>query len=451
MFPEIVVGLLPILLAPSLFFGSTWLAIRSAERALTRAGLKTRRVRDFGTRFNQASVEKLASTLTDDQLFWSRYLPDHNPAAKIVITNELLRRGYSTGSLSHWSPPPSDLTVPPAFPGTMGIATYKTLISRTGLARRAWKIVFVFSLMAFLSGLALEHIYGVPDTFSHNSWATQLEVFENDGIAELYICVKQVAGLSPFVFLSAPIFVAFKYRRRNLRILLLRPFYETELSTPLRQFVVRHLVPAGLVYTLSDPGYRPNRLLRTLAWLPIDGASLWSGLLSVVTKDSIRVAFVRNENSFRRLQCFLLRRNQPSIWSFVFRQAFNVRSKDEWWQPCVAMLMHSSEVILVDLSLVKQGTVWELNQLGARGLFDKCVFISNEGFEIEAVRSLQDHGHGYFGRNMPKVHVYGADGTPRDSAAFSAKLESMMGQALAERGRGIIGSAHVPVQSQTAQ
>jgi hypothetical protein len=113
-------------------------------------------------------------------------------------------------------------------------------------------------------------------------------------------------------------------------------------------------------------------------------------------------------------------------------QAFNIRSSDDWWQMCIHMLMHSCEVILVDLSKVKEGTGWELNQLRAKNLLSKCVFIIGEEHIADIGPVLEEYfppGH------APAVHVYSNKGQPSDRQAFDTRFDAIMESGLAGWGR----------------
>jgi hypothetical protein len=47
------------------------------------------------------------------------------------------------------------------------------------------------------------------------------------------------------------------------------------------------------------------------------------------------------------------------------------------------MLMHSCEIVVVDLSWVKEGTAWELNELHQRALLTRCIFVAGESGAAE--------------------------------------------------------------------
>lgn len=79
-----------------------------------------------------------------------------------------------------------------------------------------------------------------------------------------------------------------------------------------------------------------------------------------------------------------------------------------WWKETILMLMRSCQVIVVDLSKVKEGTAWELNQIAALGLLPKCLFIVS-GNHLDGSPTLLGS---YFGDDAlsSTVHSYGPTG-----------------------------------------
>jgi len=103
-------------------------------------------------------------------------------------------------------------------------------------------------------------------------------------------------------------------------------------------------------------------------------------------------------------------------------QALNVRSSDNWWQLCILMLIHSCDAIVIDLSKVKAGTEWELNQLRARELRSRCIFVVGDEQLASAQATLEAI---YPDETPPAVHAYGPDGRLRDASAFDSELQAV--------------------------
>src|SRR4029077_5931687 len=116
--------------------------------------------------------------------------------------------------------------------------------------------------------------------------------------------------------------------------------------------------------------------------------------LGSVFGHSTRIQTVTSARGFRKLTARMLQEQTLSFWSFITAgQAFNVKSSDDWWKMCFRMLMHSCEIVVVDLSKVQEGTAWELGELRRSGLFDKCVLTVGESH----MDSLADTLKSYFG------------------------------------------------------
>ena len=210
-------------------------------------------------------------------------------------------------------------------------------------------------------------------------------------------------------WVASPLLAGFLFRNRALRILLLRPFGATRMTTALRRLVPKHLGPEGYVFTLSDRNYRPRQSIGALLLVPVRTFHiLVTYLFGPILRNSIRICSVCNERRFRKLQSILLRKFRPSCWSFLTAgQAFNFQSTGDWCQSCMQLLMQSCDVIVVDLSKVKAGTAWELDELRLCDLQDKCLFVTGEEYLADAGQVLDAH----FGDvELPSVHLYGHKG-----------------------------------------
>ena len=84
-------------------------------------------------------------------------------------------------------------------------------------------------------------------------------------------------------------------------------------------------------------------------------------------------------------------------------QAFNIRSTDSWWKLCIQMLLQSCEIIVVDVSKVKQGTDWELNQIRAKSLLSKSIFVVSEDAAEQAGPILERY---FDAAEMPPISAF---------------------------------------------
>jgi hypothetical protein len=377
------------------------------RRRLREAGLVKHRVSAFASRStSEEACREVASRLDDQALFWAYFLPEHGQQAKTIVREELERRGCSRTDIESWSPAPREVAVPPAVEKAVSPERYASLMRFKRWLFNAYLVLML--LTAMLLVFITYDLYSLGQLRNLGSVVPVLAIF-------LWI----VAGLS-----------AMPFRNRALRILLLRPFGERKMTRALKRFVCRNVGRAGNVFTLSDRNYKPNLLITLLLRVPAEGFDLLALLmLGPLIRSSKRVATVRRESKFRKLERHLLRKATPAFWSFLAGdQAFNIRSSDDWWQMCIHMLMHSCEIIVVDLSKVKEGTEWELDELHANKMLAKCVFVVGED-NVPDVRPVLERN--FAGDQWPTVHVYRNDGTLADRREFDARLGEVMQSGLA--------------------
>ena len=85
------------------------------------------------------------------------------------------------------------------------------------------------------------------------------------------------------------------------------------------------------------------------------------------------------------------------------------------------MLMHSADVIVVDLSEVTSGTQWELERIDRLKEWRRAVFTAHEDKEARARNVLAEYDWG-----GPHVHLYDKLGDMHDQKAFRrAMLEAL--------------------------
>lgn len=223
-------------------------------------------------------------------------------------------------------------------------------------------------------------------------------------IIDDYEAAKPLFGFIVLVNFSFLIICGRRFEGIAVRFLLLRPFGERTMTRDLKRFVVTNLGNIGQVYTLSDQNYRPNSVIRVLDMIG-NGFLLF---FSPFILNSPRVAIIKTDRSIARLDKFLATALvRTSVLSFISGgQALNIRCIDALWKNCILMLMRSCDIIVVDLTKVEQGTVWELDQIRAGALLPKCLFIAKYERLNDSGTVLQSHlGH------RPTVYGYGSTGT----------------------------------------
>ena len=375
------------------------------------AGLIKRRQPAFARRrTSDAQRHEAAAGMNDWELIWSHVLPDHRPEAKDVIGRELERRGYSRDDIAAWTPPAATLTVPCSLERPMSMQRYCSLVRFRMWAFHGYLAVIVI-LTAMLAVICVAMVL--------------------DGQAA---DIKGPLASFGIVMLILSALASLPFRQRALRILLLRPFGEKRMTRALKHFVRKNAGRVGNVFTLSDRNYKPNLLITILWRLPAEGFDLVViFLLGPLLGHSKRIASVKREQKFRKLERHLLRQYSPAYWSFMSgNQAFNIRSSDPWWQMCIHMLMHSCEIIIVDLSKVKEGTAWELSQLHSKNIMDKCIFVVGENNMSDVQPVLEKF---FPDGDWPTVHVYSNSGKPADGPAYDERFSQIMAAGLAGWGR----------------
>ena len=423
----LIVPIMTNLLIVAVVVALPYLAHRRRKRRLQQAGIARRAAWTFSYDwFGEPRQRRLAGSLDDEALVWARFLPDHTKQAKRFISQELQRRGTTPELLDRWKPSPRDLTVPPALDARISVRRYQFWMRMKALTFRLFRIVIWILLVILVVMNIIEAIFGRTAERSLDKLTAH---FKSREIAQFYLVMDQYAIYALLAALVLiPVVSAILLRKRAIRVLLLRPFGEKRMTTALRRVVVRNLGLYGHVYTLSDRNYRPNMIVAALMLIPFDAIRLLvMYLLSPLLRNSLRIATVASERQYSTLQRFLLRLYRPSHFSFLGGgQAFNIRTSDEWWQLCITMLMHSCEIIVIDLSKVKEGTAWELAQIKARGLQDKCIHI---------ITAEQDPGETlarfFSAQERPAVFSYTAVGAMTDARAFTGRCDQLLADGLA--------------------
>jgi hypothetical protein len=384
---------------------AVYVAVRRRRR-LRDAGIQRRRVAAFavspgGSDTRQQNrlglYQEAAQKLNDGDLLWAYWLPEHADQAKKFILAELERRGHSADQVQRWSPPAAQLTVPPTAERPVSVNKYSRLV----LIRRAGWILFQVLSLAGLAMFAGAVIGGSVDPA---------------------LGVSGVAAMIGLMLLLVASCVAFMVQDRARRILLLRPFGEKKMTSTLRRFVRKNVGPTGYAFTLSDRNYKPS-FVDSLLFRILSGGfeTLVQFAVGSIFANSHRIAAVKNDKSFFRLARALNQKFTLSYWAFITSgQAFNIRTTDPYWQLCIQMLMQSCDVVIVDLSRVKAGTAWEINELHRRDLRARCMFVVSEDNQAELSDVLAQH---FSQQGAPAVYIYRRNGRLLDHRTFNAELK----------------------------
>jgi hypothetical protein len=357
-----------------------------------------------------------AERLSDRALKAAAQNPDHSEAGRAAAAQAARARNVS---VTPWR-----LRVP-GFVAPADLAKGDRLFFGWGRRVRVWSGATIYlSLLGVFGAVVVQQL----TLESHTRG--ELDPVEAFGRANAAMSVgygfAYAFGAAILVWFFATIF-----RRKPARVLLLRKFNVRALSEPVERMLAHELRPYGHVAALSDKFIRRDR------WGWVQGAILSIGnplaFLWFVVGMPIRLvwrlfdrsamgpAVVLNARDYRNLARRLRDRlGLNAQVALVSKEAFLVRTSDAWWQMVARLLMDSSDVIVVDLSQVTEGTAWELDAIQQEDALGRCVFVAIWGKLEAAGASLRARGI-----DAP-IHAYAPDGEMQRRAPFRAAMLGAM-------------------------
>ncbi len=382
-------------------------------RKVARFGMQSWRYRPLRRRSEKiADFKATADALDDAELMGAANHPDHSAGGKAACTHALAERGASAEAVAKWMPPARALHLP-TYLDAGGSATEagsrETVFRAFSVVVRVTAAVALASLLVLLVGLVIFIIGDMgPRSPGSSSRSSSLMLATPVGLVSLA------------VFFLGLLIGSIWLRKRTLRILLLRPFGDRKMSAALKKVVLGRLGAKAHVYTLSDRAFMPNPFLKVFNIL----GDTVRYLVAAFARPSMRIASVHNEMTYFKLACDVSRKMKPSFRSLISGgQAVNIRTSDAWWKQCIDMLMHSTDYIVMDISLVKPGSAWEIEQLHRRGLLDRCVFIVQERYKEQGLASIAPLLPAGF---VPQLHVFRETGEFLEEAAFEQALRNQL-------------------------
>lgn len=209
------------------------------------------------------------------------------------------------------------------------------------------------------------------------------------------------------------------------RILLLRPFNVQDVSKSLKRFIRRNVSFSGHVFTLADRHMKESLFLYLISFVPLSPEGVLVLLLYPWSKRTRRRIYVKKASDFRALKSRLGSRwLLNTFWTNSLRDKIRkIRTADSWWQRCIDLLAANCEVILVDLTLVKAGTRWELSKLRDQKLEEKAIFIVQQ--------ERLEHGRAVLAEywpaaGLPKIYSYDEKGQLENPTDFANHLATVM-------------------------
>ena len=111
------------------------------------------------------------------------------------------------------------------------------------------------------------------------------------------------------------------------------------------------------------------------------------------------------------------------FWRLSFSRIRSIKSADEWWRTCINYLAIWCNIIVVDLTVVKSGTRWELEKIRDDRLSDKSIFIVHES----AYDKGRQHLTQYWPPNeSPYVFRYDSGGRLLEEKQFLIRVATIL-------------------------
>lgn len=263
------------------------------------------------------------------------------------------------------------------------------------------------------------------------------EFFARPGVEQLLgpaeAATNAAATWAWWAWIAFPLWaLATSLRQKPARILLLRKFNNKELGRSIEKMSNANLRPYGHVFTLADKHFKRNPV-----WSFI--SSFWASPFTLMVRCiTVPIGFVRrfwdrsrdgpiliwNANDFRHFARRFEDRGGLNLeMARTQRKTIMVRTSDAWWQHVVELIMHACDVVVIDMTDVAAGTIWELRKIPAEDVGERVVFTCREDRVDEARTHLRTHG---FGEAVDIVQVYDRRGRFKDKVGFRDAMRQAM-------------------------
>ena len=192
------------------------------------------------------------------------------------------------------------------------------------------------------------------------------------------------------------------------------------------QFNRRTLAYRGFTFTLADKHLKNSLFMFLLANVPLDVGSVIGVLYRPLFRRLHRRVFIRRPRDLAVLRLRLRSRwTLSKFWQswLGLGDRITYRSRDELWKECIGLLLDDCQVIVVDLSHARGGTLWEVQELLRRGYGYRTLFVVRDDDPDElAARGLLELGvKGSDPSQVPMLHRYASgDGRLSNADAFDA-------------------------------
>jgi hypothetical protein len=227
------------------------------------------------------------------------------------------------------------------------------------------------------------------------------------------------------------------WRQKPARILLLRRFNDKSIGESVTKFSRRWLTPYGHVYSLADKVMKRNWLGVLFSWFSFNPLLLFWRLANIPFAFFRRLTnravagpiMIWSGTDYRNFAARLIDRWGLNLeMQRTQRRAILVRTSDAWWRQVVLMLMHGADAIVVDVTDVASGTVWELQTMLAERVSERVVFVAREDKIEDARADLRAHG---FADRAADIFAYRQNGALLESKGFRAGMRAAIAARLA--------------------
>lgn len=170
-------------------------------------------------------------------------------------------------------------------------------------------------------------------------------------------------------FITIPYVVTLPYSlliaitwRNPPRFLLLRPFNRKRYTGVLRSIVRAEVAPFGHTYSLADAHLKTPWYVKFPAFL---------GQFALF---SFRFPTIREPLNLDVLRHVIRRRVSRNLnWCVSFGKIFPISCLDVGWKGCVSGLLGDVDVILLELSELREGLIWELRACRRLGVANRMI------------------------------------------------------------------------------
>jgi hypothetical protein len=367
-----------------------------------------RRNRRFAQqRPNAARIETAAATLTDEALLVAASLPDHSEAARALLTQEMNKRQLS-------GDPPAPI-VPSFFSSDDKENLDKIVFGITAKIRIAAQgigfIVFAFIIVLIVWNLIVgeQQVSNAlsegrisadeAEEYSGGAYDQTPPALRNDATTKEIVAREQIGIVAATLLIPCGlvIFSASWFRRKPVRVLLLRRFNNRRLGKVYSKLAKTELFPFGHVIALSDHhlkrGFRISGAFLAaaspahLAFIIIGAPILF--LLRLSDRTRWGPAYVANARDYRLLAKRLHDRMELNLQTTFSSYAYLVRSTDTWWKEIIRLFMESADAIVLDVSEISAGTAWEIDLINRYQLWNRVVIVSNSDYSATAEAAVQ--------------------------------------------------------------